>query len=205
MGFYFLLMNSFVLFILSFVIFFSSLSENLEFLVHNEESLLILCFVSFIFFCYNFLSVSIFDDFQSRALALENDLFNVVKVQFSSLKLLILDSLVITGLSSRLDLFKCLLLIRYNSDWGVLSSYRKSLVSSLFSEDLNLLLSFNNEDSSISQLLSYFILSPVLFDTFTCNAISNRNFTSFVKSSGFSNSFLFFSRSIVLKQYHLGL
>ena len=181
LGFYFLLMNSFVLFILSFVIFFSSLSENLEFLVHNEESLLILCFVSFIFFCYNFLSVSIFDDFQSRALALENDLFNVVKVQFSSLKLLILDSLVITGLSSRLDLFKCLLLIRYNSDWGVLSSYRKSLVSSLFSEDLNLLLSFNNEDSSISQLLSYFILSPVLFDTFTCNAISNRNFTSFVK------------------------
>ena len=59
-------MNVFVLLFLSFFILLSSLSENFEFLVHNEESLLILCFIAFIFFAYNFLSVGFYGDFQKR-------------------------------------------------------------------------------------------------------------------------------------------
>ena len=73
LGYYFFKMNVFVLF-LSFSILLSSLSENFEFLVHNEESLLILCFIAFIFFAYSFLSVGFYDDFQKRVFDLEQQL-----------------------------------------------------------------------------------------------------------------------------------
>ena len=77
-------MNVFVLF-LSFFILLSSLSENFEFLVHNEESLLILCFIAFIFFAYNFLSVGFYGDFQKRVFDLEQQLVLVASSRFNVL------------------------------------------------------------------------------------------------------------------------
>ena len=67
-------MNNYMLLFVSIFIIVSCLSENFEFLVHNEESLLLLCFVSFIFFAYSFLSVIIFEGFQNKVLALETQL-----------------------------------------------------------------------------------------------------------------------------------
>ena len=84
LGYYFFKMNVFVLF-LSFFILLSSLSENFEFLVHNEESLLILCFIAFIFFAYNFLSVGFYDDFQKRVFDLEQQLVLVASSRFNVL------------------------------------------------------------------------------------------------------------------------
>ena len=78
-------MNVFVLLFLSFFILLSSLSENFEFLVHNEESLLILCFIAFIFFAYNFLSVGFYDDFQKRVFDLEQQLVLVASSRFNVL------------------------------------------------------------------------------------------------------------------------
>merc|ERR1712166_830268 len=53
--------------------------------VHNEESLLILCFIAFIFFAYSFLSVGFFDDFQKRVSSLEQQLLVVVATRFKFL------------------------------------------------------------------------------------------------------------------------
>ena len=56
-----------------------------EFIVFNEEILLTFCFLSFIFFCYNALSDTITDSFNSRSLKFESDLllsYNLLKTDF---------------------------------------------------------------------------------------------------------------------------
>jgi hypothetical protein len=47
---------------------------GIEFIVFNEEILLALCFFSFIFFCFNTLSNSVFNSFDDRASKFEADL-----------------------------------------------------------------------------------------------------------------------------------
>jgi hypothetical protein len=46
----------------------------IEFIVFNEEILLALCFFSFVFFCFNTLSDSVYDSFNARASKFESDL-----------------------------------------------------------------------------------------------------------------------------------
>jgi hypothetical protein len=45
-----------------------------EIVVFNEEILLAFCFFSFIFYCFNTLSDSVFQSFESRAVKFEQDL-----------------------------------------------------------------------------------------------------------------------------------
>ena len=108
-------MSNVSLLVLSIIIIISSLSEKLEIFVHNEEVLLTLCFIAFIFFAYSYLSDSISEDFQKKVEGLENQLFAVLSEKFSStvahfeelflfkylgLKLSIMESLVDSRLSS---------------------------------------------------------------------------------------------------------
>lgn len=108
-------MSNVSLLVLSIIIILSSLSEKLEIFVHNEEVLLTLCFIAFIFFAYSYLSDSISEDFQKKVEGLENQLFGVLSEKFSSilahfeelflfkylgLKLSIMESLVDSRLSS---------------------------------------------------------------------------------------------------------
>jgi hypothetical protein len=55
-------------------IFFLSLFSMFDIIVFNEEVLLTLCFLSFLFYCFNSLSDSIFDSFEARASKFEQDL-----------------------------------------------------------------------------------------------------------------------------------
>jgi len=64
-------------------IFLLCLLSFFEFIVFNEEILLALCFLSFLFYCFNTLSSSIFAIFESRANKYEQDLlasFGVTKM-----------------------------------------------------------------------------------------------------------------------------
>jgi hypothetical protein len=64
-------------------IFLVSILSFFDFIVFNEEILLALCFLSFLFYCFNTLSESVFSSFESRALKFEQDLllsFNVSKL-----------------------------------------------------------------------------------------------------------------------------
>jgi len=55
-------------------IFVLSLLSFFDFIIFNEEILLTLCFLSFLFYCFNTLSESIFSSFESRASKFEEDL-----------------------------------------------------------------------------------------------------------------------------------
>jgi len=62
-------------------IFIFSVSCFFEFIVFNEEVLLTLCFLSFIFFIFNSLSETVSETFLSRASQFENDLFASFKAK----------------------------------------------------------------------------------------------------------------------------
>ena len=55
-------------------IFLLSLLSFFDFIIFNEEILLTLCFLSFLFYCFNTLSESVFSSFESRASKFEEDL-----------------------------------------------------------------------------------------------------------------------------------
>jgi hypothetical protein len=56
-----------------------------DFIIYNEEILLALCFLSFLFYCFNTLSESIFSSFESRASKFEQDLLLSFKITKSAL------------------------------------------------------------------------------------------------------------------------
>jgi hypothetical protein len=58
-----------------------------DFIIFNEEILLALCFLSFLFYCFNTLSESIFSSFESRAAKFEQDLL----ASFDGSKLMIIN------------------------------------------------------------------------------------------------------------------
>jgi hypothetical protein len=55
-------------------LFFFCLLSFFDFIVFNEEILLALCFLAFIFYCFNTLSDSVFNSFEDRASKFESDL-----------------------------------------------------------------------------------------------------------------------------------
>jgi hypothetical protein len=69
-------------------IFFFCVFSFFDFIVFNEEILLKLCFLSFLFYCFNTLSQSIFESFESRALKFEQDLL----ASFNTTKLSLIES-----------------------------------------------------------------------------------------------------------------
>jgi uncharacterized membrane protein YwzB len=109
-------MSNFALLFISLILLLSSLSESFEFIVHNEESLLVLCFVAFIFVAYSFLSLSVFDDFQKRVSSLEEQLLLVVVSRFKTLISNFNEFLFFRGLVIRFQFILALLSMRLQSD-----------------------------------------------------------------------------------------
>jgi hypothetical protein len=62
-----------------------ALLSALDFIVYNEEILLTLCFLSFLFYCFNTLSESVASSFEARAAKFEQDLLLSFGVTKSSL------------------------------------------------------------------------------------------------------------------------
>lgn len=194
-------MNTYILLLISFFILVSSLSENFEFLVHNEESLLILSFIAFIFFAYSFLSVGFFDDFQKRAVTLEQQLLLVVDTRFKSLISKFNKSFFYKGLIIRLQFFLALLLVRFRSDWLAFSSGLSFLIDSLFLSKLSNILRLKNQVlKPLQSRLNHFSLSPFLFGN-SAVLVFGINFKCFIKKSALpvKNS-LYFNRSAFFKQ-----
>ena len=107
-------------------IFLLSILSFFDFIVFNEEILLALCFLSFLFYCFNTLSDSVFSSFEARALKFEQDLllsFNITKLsltnEFNSyLKLrsfLEQFSILMTCLLKFLD--QCVTFLNYKPSW----------------------------------------------------------------------------------------
>jgi hypothetical protein len=156
-----------MLLLISFFILLSCLSENFEFLVHNEESLLILCFVSFIFFAYSFLSVTFFEGFKNKTLALENQLLIVVDTHFQALVSRFSDYFSGKGLFLRFQFVFTLAFYRSVFSWLVSSYIYKFSINWLILAKLVNLLRLKSEILDPIKLRTRFSLSPVLFGNFT--------------------------------------
>ncbi len=92
-------------------IFMLSLLSFMDFIVFNEEILLTLCFLSFLFYCFNTLSESIFSTFETRASKFEEDLLVTYE---QSKQLFILQFNSNLKLRNFIDNFNILLLITIN-------------------------------------------------------------------------------------------
>jgi len=159
-----LLMSVFFLFFCSFFILVSSLSENFEFLVHNEESLLILCFISFIFFAYNFFGVTLFEGFNSKALTLESQLLSVVNTRFQALVSAFCDFLFSKGLTLRFQFISVLALYKSAFFWSSFGYNYTFLVNWLILSKLEVFLKIKSQVLNPIRLrLTNFVLSPFLF------------------------------------------
>ena len=109
-----------------FSIFILSILSFFDFIIFNEEILLTLCFLSFLFYCFNTLSESIFSSFEGRAVKFEQDLllsFNIVKTTIISdfkthTKLQELSSLfLILMCSLQKFLSECLSFLNHKPEW----------------------------------------------------------------------------------------
>jgi hypothetical protein len=99
-----------------------TLLSALDFIVFNEEILLTLCFLSFLFYCFNTLSESVSSSFEARAIKFEQDLllsFGVTKVTLTNefnahIKLIAFVTQFTILLSSLLNfLSKCSVYLQY--------------------------------------------------------------------------------------------
>lgn len=96
----------FDIFFIVFLFVFSSLCF-LEFIVFNEEILLAFCFFAFVFFCFNNLSDSVYDSFNSRALKFEADLLVSYSNKRSSLIDKFFNSLKFRDFSFKFQIMFC--------------------------------------------------------------------------------------------------
>jgi len=137
-----------------FLFFFSALCLT-EFIVFNEEILLALCFFCFVFFCFNTLSDSVYDSFNSRALKFESDLLS----SYSNRRISLLEKFS-NALKFRAFNFKFTLLF---------SSFRAYLLQAKSFSSNQMLLSFGLTASTyLSDLIS---VESKLFDSFQKNCI----------------------------------
>tara|TARA_B110000902_G_scaffold236538_1_gene282763 strand:+ start:2509 stop:3084 length:576 start_codon:yes stop_codon:yes gene_type:complete len=104
-------MSNTVLLVLSIIILLSSF-EKLEIIVHNEEVLLALCFISFIFFAYSYLSDSVYEDFQKKVETLEGQLFSVISERFNSILAHFDELFLFKSLEAKLSIIENLLYSR---------------------------------------------------------------------------------------------
>ena len=203
MGYYFFKMNVFVLLFLSFFILLSSLSENFEFIVHNEESLLILCFIAFIFFAYSFLSVGFYDDFQKRVFDLEQQLVLVAGSKFNVLLSSFNELFLRKDLVLRFQFILGLLRSGIRLDYSVFSSNVTFFFNSLLLFQLSNILKLKNQIlKPLKNRLNHFSLAPFLFgdSKLAISLVSHQTFMRFIKKAMFSENPQFFHKSITLKQ-----
>ena len=104
-------MSNVSLLVLSIIILLSSF-EKIEIIVHNEEVLLALCFISFIFFAYSYLSDSVYEDFQKKVETLEGQLFSVISERFNSILVHFDELFLFKSLEAKLSIIENLLYSR---------------------------------------------------------------------------------------------
>ena len=128
-------MGNIVLLLLSIIILLSSF-EKVEIIVHNEEVLLALCFISFIFFAYSYLSDSVYEDFQKKVETLEGQLFSVISERFNSILLHFDELFLFKSLESKLSIVENLLYSRIFFHFFFQQRVLKDRVSSLITGKL---------------------------------------------------------------------
>ena len=148
-----------------------------EIVVFNEEILLSLCFLSFVFFCFNTLSDSVADNFSATASKIESDLL----VSYSSSKTASVAKfysfLQLRGLSSKFKLLlSSILLFLGTSADNYTFKLKNTFVSIAFLKLNELVLLENNLFSSFQQTNVISLLYPLLFQTIKSSSFLTTSF-----------------------------
>jgi hypothetical protein len=190
-----------MLLIISAVIFISSLSENLEFIVHNEETLLTLCFVAFIFFAYSYLGAGIFDDFQKSATSLEERLFSVISERFKSILVFSSEFSLMKGVATKFAIVSTLLSYRIQSDWVFFSLQAPNdAINSIYLTKLASTLKLENQIiKTVQDYTVRSVMAPLMLSGLVSTSIAEWNIACFIKPLKFSADMSFFSKVQKLK------
>jgi hypothetical protein len=145
-----------------------------EIIVFNEEILLTLCFFSFIFFCFNTLSDSVFESFNSRGAKFESDLLASFQLTKQSLSADFDGFFKFRGFFSKFKLFLSSILFYLN---GYKSYLTVKISSSIYSIGLNkindLVLIQNRLTTSFQNNCILKLLYPLIYQTMEYNLASS--------------------------------
>jgi hypothetical protein len=137
-----------------------------EFIVFNEEILLSLCFLSFVFFCFNALSDSVSDNFSSTAGKIESDLLISYSLSKTASVAKFSSFLQVRGFSSKFKLLLSTILFFLSTSADNYTFKLKNTFFSIASLKLNeLVLIENNLFSGFQQTNVISLLYPLLFQT----------------------------------------
>jgi hypothetical protein len=84
------------------------ISSFLEIIVFNEEVLLALCFIAFVFFAYTYLNNTFFAIFEDHANKIETDLLLAFKTKFDVSVVYFQELLFVKGFSKNLEVLEAL-------------------------------------------------------------------------------------------------
>jgi hypothetical protein len=146
----------FDIFFIVFLLFFSALCL-IEFIVFNEEILLALCFFSFIFFCFNTLSDSVYNSFDDRAAKFESDLLVSYKLSKNALTTNFYNFFVLRGFNTKFKIVQTVVFFYFKQ----FTSY------SIFKYSSSIFL------LSSSKLTELMLLNQKLIATFQTNCTIN--------------------------------
>lgn len=194
-------MSNIMLLVISAVIFISSLSESLEFIVHNEETLLTLCFVAFIFFAYSYLGASISDDFQKSATSLEERLFSVISERFKSTQVFANEFSLLKGVTAKFAIVSTLLTSRIHSDWVFFSVQTPNdAINSIYLAKLASTLKLENQIiKAVQDYTVRSVMAPLMLSGLVSTSIAEWSLSCFIKPLKFSGDTTFFSKVQKLK------
>jgi hypothetical protein len=154
-----------------------------EFFVFNEETLLALCFFSFIFFSFNSMGDTVVDIFQSRALKFESDLLLSFNLSKQSVMKSFSEYFLSRGFGSKLKI----LFITVSNHLSLSSKYSSFKFSRVFYlagfSKLFELISFENKlFSSFHKKSVSLLLYPLIFQTTKTNVSFLANLSAIDRS-----------------------
>ena len=148
-----------------------------EILVLNEECLLALCFVSFVFFAFNYLNQTVTSFFSDFALKIEAELLSSFQLKYNTTIVFATQLTTISKITKALVILHTAFSKFSDFNYNNAKNQQKGKMSSLISLKLNELVLKQKEFKNVLQLTK--IKAMVFPLVFSCRSIKIANFLEF--------------------------
>ena len=136
-----------------------------EIIVFNEESLLAFCFISFVFFSYNYLKETVYSFFYDFALKIELDLFSSFNAKHALILAKLKNTAILLNFHSLLLLLEITVFSFIFVESNAIKHKRNSVISSGFLFLLNdLILKQQKFQSELKMLTIRCVILPVILN-----------------------------------------
>jgi hypothetical protein len=166
-------------------IFIFAICSFFEIIIFNEEALLTLCFVAFIFFCFNTLSVSVLEAFNARGAKFEADLFVSFQLTKTNISAKFSNFLKLRGILVKFKLLSTSIIFYLNQYKKFATTKIGAIIVNIGLDKLSELVLIQNKfvtDFQKKTILN--TLYPLIFETTNYNILS-----LFTSISGAKNKF----------------